>query len=155
MQIIPPCFCLGVTINMSELMCFQSLTSFQVSFFFLPGSISSQIHKTLGYSDFIKRASTRVFKLLKVWGSFEVFCWEIVFVDRYCQTVNKHVGTHQECRTWGKDPGVDLFALSRYGHCSGHNCELRWFFFNFEVCALVLSIIVLKYNYDKCRQTIW
>lgn len=33
-QIIPPCFCLGVTINMSELMCFQSLTSFQISFLF-------------------------------------------------------------------------------------------------------------------------
>lgn len=32
MQIIPPCFCLGVKMNISELMCFESLTSFHISF---------------------------------------------------------------------------------------------------------------------------
>lgn len=119
---------------------------------FLQGSISSQIHKTLGCSDFIQRASTtRVFKWLKV--------WRFLLRNCVCRSLvpngDKHIGTRQECRAWGKDPGVDLFALSRYGHCSGHNCELRWFFFKFEVCVLVISIRVLKYNYDKCRQTIW
>lgn len=32
MQIIPPCFGLGVKISVSELLCFESLTSFHISF---------------------------------------------------------------------------------------------------------------------------
>lgn len=80
-QIIPPCFCLGVKINMSELMCFESLTSFHISFIFYQAQ--SPRKSTLACSRFIKSARiTRVFHGLRC----EHHCWEFS-ADKLCSKI--------------------------------------------------------------------
>lgn len=140
-------------------MCFESLTSFHISFIFYQARSprksrrlwDAQISLGVQVQEFLMARGLRV-----VWNFLLINCGHRWSVPNGEETGWHTSGEMQNLRNWPEYLTCLLLSHSRTLQWTQLWTYVIFFFLKFEVCALVLSIVVFKYDsYDKYRQTIW